>query len=119
MTIDTTAYGAMAVANIATFGVAVTYQRTVLGAFNTSTGKSARTTTDTSITAQRGASRREFVGQGKKRVEKRVYLIRASDLANEPQAPDVIIDGSVTWNVVDWGWRVSELVYEVRCVRTI
>lgn len=109
----------MAVANIAAFGVAVTYRRIVQGTFNTTTGKSPRTETTTSITANRGPSRREFVGGSKKRVEKRVYLIRVSDLASEPQAPDEIVDGSVTWNVVDWGWRVSELVYEVRCSRNL
>lgn len=117
MAIDSAAFAAMVTANVAKFGVSVTFRRKTGSTFNTTTGKPAETFSDRTVTMQRNPTARDFKGPVQAKEDRRSYLVLASALAAVPQQDDRVTDGGESWKVLGVKRRASNLAYELECAK--
>ena len=96
----------------------VTLVHRTRGAINTTTGVRAMTTSEASVTAARLRTR-VFVDQGGARMSETIYLVKASALAQKPDADDLLIDGPLEMTVARVDVACDGRVYEIAARRKL
>ena len=94
---------------------AITYRRFTGNAFTPATGANTPSYTDTSLRAIRNAipAREVAASEGLYKMKDLRFIIARAELSGEPTKDDRIVDGSDTYDLVDWDsdpvgvlWRI-------------
>jgi hypothetical protein len=109
---------------VAEFGRSRTYRKVVKGAMNTTTGKRAETTTDTTITMHRTKPEMltEFGDGSRRRGRRCTFQMTAAALAAASITPDTndrIVDSDLAvWQVEELEHRMDGALVVLTCRRT-
>lgn len=110
----------LAAATEEAFAVSVTYTSVVAGAYNTTTGiRAASSTSATTVLAERGRSITTSVGDANRRVEECDWTIRVASLTPTPKSGDTITRAGLIHTVTAVARSNDGLAWKLRTRRSV